>query len=274
MLRLILRRTMADSAVARSYQLVVDRLEAATRSRPSELCKMPTPRLVAVSKTKPASSVAEVYRLGQRNFGENYVQELEEKSNSKEILDNCPDILWHFIGHLQRNKVNKVAAIPNLYMVETVDSSKLATALDAAYQKSTDSVTPQCQRLKIMVQVNTSHEPNKHGCEPNEVVSIVSHVLETCKHLEFVGLMTIGVFDYVPSHPGEINPDFQCLVECKKSVCESLQLDSDNVELSMGMSSDFEHAIAVGSTNVRVGSIIFGARDYHTSTSTDTASTS
>lgn len=256
---------MADSAVGRSFRLVVDRVNAAARSRPADLCRT-MPRLVAVSKTKPAALVAEVYRLGQRHFGENYVQELEEKSNNKEIVDNCPEIRWHYIGNLQRKKVNKIVAIPNLFMVETVDSTKLATALDNACQKLAD----QSKRLKVMVQVNTSHEPNKNGCHPDEAVSVVSHILESCQLLEFVGLMTIGAIDSQPTD-AQINPDFQCLIECKKSVCERLKLNVDSVELSMGMSSDFEHAIAVGSTNVRVGSIIFGVRDYHTSTAADAA---
>jgi hypothetical protein len=249
---------MADSTVARSFRSVVDRVTAATRARPPELSRV-NPRLVAVSKTKPASLVAEVYQLGQRHFGENYVQELEEKSNDKLIIENCPEIQWHFIGHLQKNKVNKVVSIPNLFMVETVDNVKLASALDAACQRR---MYP--SRLKVMVQVNTSSEDNKSGCQPGDAVDIVSHIIKSCTQLEFAGLMTIGAIDHDPNSGP--NPDFQNLIKCKEDVCEKLSLDRDSVELSMGMSSDFEHAIAVGSTNVRVGSIIFGSRDYHQNT--------
>lgn len=108
---------------------------------------------MAVSKTKPPNLVIDAYDAGQKHFGENYVNELIEKAGHPDILKR--DIRWHFIGHLQRNKVNKVLAVPNLWVVETVDSNKLATALDTAWPKfrrSDDS------KLNIMVQVNTSKE--------------------------------------------------------------------------------------------------------------------
>jgi len=226
------------------------------------------PRLVAVSKTKPVTDIHQLYQLGQRHFGENYVQEIEEKGNDKLILDSCPDIKWHFIGHLQRNKVNKITDIQGLYVVETVDSVKLASALNSAWEKQERG-----QRLKVMVQVNTSDEDSKHGCDPGAVAGLVSHILKACPHLEFIGLMTIGSVDHDPSTGP--NPDFQKLICCKSNVCEALSLNPALVELSMGMSADFEHAISMGSTNVRVGSVIFGARDYSkTSGSTSTGSSS
>lgn len=95
------------------------------------------------------------YEAGQRHFGENYVNELADKANSPEILEKCKDIRWHFIGHLQKSNVNKLLKVANLHLVETVDSEKIATALDNAwpkYRKSEDS------KLRIMVQVNTSRE--------------------------------------------------------------------------------------------------------------------
>lgn len=111
------------------------------------------PRLVAVSKTKPTNLIIEAYEAGQKHFGENYVNELIEKANHPDILTR--DIRWHFIGHLQRNKVNKLLAIPNLYMVETVDTEKLASALDKAWQKlrKQDNL-----KLNVLVQINTSGE--------------------------------------------------------------------------------------------------------------------
>lgn len=115
------------------------------------------PRLVAVSKTKPTDLIIETYNEGQRHFGENYVQELIEKATNKEILEKCKDIQWHFIGHLQTNKINKVIALPNLYLIETVDSKKLATSLN---QKWPDFGPPN-SKLKIMLQVNTSGEEGK-----------------------------------------------------------------------------------------------------------------
>lgn len=117
-----------------------------------------SPRLVAVSKLKPKELIIEAYKEGQVHFGENYVQELLEKGNDPEILSNCPEIKWHFIGHLQRKNVTKLLNVPNLFIVETVDSEKLATALDARLKsKGTDC------KLNIFVQVNTSGEEGKVG---------------------------------------------------------------------------------------------------------------
>lgn len=113
------------------------------------------PRLVAVGKTKPPELLIAAYEAGQRNFGENYVNELIDKANNAEILEKCKDIRWHFIGHLQRNKVNKILKIPNLYLIETIDSEKLATAVDNAWDKLKKDKDA---KLNIMVQVNTSKE--------------------------------------------------------------------------------------------------------------------
>jgi PLP dependent protein len=105
--------------------------------------------------------------------------------------------------------------------------------------------------------VNTSGEDTKFGVDPGEVEKLASHVVSECKHLRLAGLMTIGQPDY-SSRP----ENFECLTECRKRVCEALGLNEDKLELSMGMSGDFEQAIELGSTNVRIGSVIFGARDY------------
>jgi pyridoxal phosphate enzyme (YggS family) len=247
-------RMAEGEALHKALRAVLERVKVASAARSPGLHSS-EPRLVAVSKTKPASLIVQLYQHGQRHFGENYVQEIEQKGKDKMIIENCQDIKWHFIGHLQRNKINKIIDVPGLYLVETVDSIKLASALNAAWEKQMKT-----ERLKVMVQVNTSDEDNKHGCEPDEVTQIVSHILSTCSHLEFSGLMTIGALDHdLCKGP---NPDFQKLIRCKAEICEKLQLDPSSVELSMGMSGDFEHAISVGSTNIRVGSIIFGARDY------------
>ncbi|KAI9009118.1 hypothetical protein DFJ74DRAFT_611309 [Hyaloraphidium curvatum] len=214
-------------------------------------------RLVAVSKTKPASDVQFAYDSGQRHFGENYVQELVAKA------PQLPrDIQWHFIGHLQSNKCKMLADIPNLFAVETVDSLKLANTLDKACSHRSSP-------LGVFIQVNTSGEPQKGGIEPAEVVGVAKHIVETCKNLRLLGLMTIGLVerDELP------NPDFvatwpsrqrtsvalQCLASCREEVLRGMPEIGD-LELSMGMSSDYVHAIELGSTNVRVGSTIFGAR--------------
>mmetsp|Transcript_12382 Transcript_12382/g.24081 ORF Transcript_12382/g.24081 Transcript_12382/m.24081 type:complete len:279 (+) Transcript_12382:206-1042(+) len=219
------------------------------RGRITDLCGKlgrPEPVLVAVSKTKPDSMVVEAYEAGQRHFGENYVQELVGKA------PNLPqDIKWHFIGMLQSNKAKQIAALPNLYMVESVHSQKLASMLDKNVPED------RSEKLRVLVQVNTSGEDSKSGIEPSGCVALVSHVLKECENLHFAGLMTIGRL-------GDVSPEcFDLLNQCKKDVLEAHpELADKPFEMSMGMSGDFELAIEHGSTSVRVGSSIFGSREY------------
>ncbi|CAD7671117.1 unnamed protein product [Nyctereutes procyonoides] len=159
------------------------------------------PRLVALSKTKPVETVTEAYCHGQRTFGENYVQELLEKASNPKILSSCPEIKWHFIGHLQKQNVNKLMAIPNLFMLETVDSVKLADKVNSLWQERRFS------------------RKNKHGLLPSETVSMVEYINAKCPRLEFVGLMTIGNFGHDLSQGP--NLDFQ------------LSVSPEQVELSM-----------------------------------------
>lgn len=204
-------------------------------------------RVVAVSKTKPVSLVRQVYDAGHRCFGENYVQEIIEKA------PQLPqDIDWHFIGHLQSNKAKSLlTGVPNLAMVEGVDNAKVANHLDRAV--SSLGRNP----LKVLVQVNTSGEASKSGIDPSGCVELVKHVKLHCPNLEFSGLMTIGMPDY-SSTP----ENFKMLSNCRIEVCKALGIAEEQCELSMGMSGDFELAIEMGSTNVRVGSTIFGPREY------------
>ncbi|XP_013414433.1 pyridoxal phosphate homeostasis protein [Lingula anatina] len=260
-----MRRAMASSSgVGSALRDVLDRMTAAAQRRPSDLPDL-HPRLVAVSKTKPPDMVLEAYNCGQKHFGENYVQELEQKSRDT-VLEKCQDIKWHFIGPLQSKKIPKVIGVPNLFVIETIDTEKLATKLNTAWGKLEKS-----DKLKIFVQVNTSKEENKSGCSPDQCGALVSHIISSCPNLKFGGLMTIGALGYDLSKGP--NPDFQELIRCRKEICESLGLRLEEIELSMGMSNDFEHAIEVGSTNVRVGSTIFGARTYPTKKSVDCAET-
>ncbi|XP_077250929.1 uncharacterized protein LOC143890221 [Tasmannia lanceolata] len=204
-------------------------------------------RVVGVSKTKPISLIQQVYDAGHRCFGENYVQE---------FIDKAPqlpgDIEWHFVGHLQTNKAKTLlAAVPNLDMVESVDNAKIANHLDRAVASIGR------KPLKVLVQVNTSGEESKAGVEPSGCVELAKHVKLGCPNLVFSGLMTIGMPDY-SSTP----ENFKTLSNCRMEVCKALGIAEDQCELSMGMSGDFEKAIEMGSTNVRVGSTIFGAREY------------
>ncbi|XP_024023210.1 pyridoxal phosphate homeostasis protein [Morus notabilis] len=206
-----------------------------------------TIRVVAVSKTKPVSLISQVYDAGHRCFGENYVQEIVEKA------PQLPeDIEWHFIGNLQSNKVKMLlTGVPNLAMVESVDDEKIANQLN----RFVGSMGR--KPLKVLVQVNTSGEESKSGVEPSECVELAKHVSLGCPNLEFCGLMTIGMLDYTSTPE-----NFKTLANCRSEVCKALGIAEEQCELSMGMSGDFELAIEMGSTNVRIGSTIFGPREY------------
>lgn len=196
--------------------------------------------------------VIDCYEAGQRHFGENYAQELSEKANNAECLELCPEIKWHFIGPIQSNKAKMIAKCPNLYLVETVSSEKVADILDKSISQEGR------QPLQVYVQVNTSGEEQKSGENADGAVKLCQHIRSKCANLKLAGLMTIGSFNHdLAEGP---NPDFQQLIVVRTKVCEELQITENDLELSMGMSNDFEHAIDVGSTNVRVGSTIFGAR--------------
>ena len=230
---------MTAKNLAETLARVAQASARAARSKPA--------RLVAVSKTKPVSQMMECYDAGHRVFGENYVQEIVEKAPAMPA-----DVSWRFIGHLQSNKVRAlVTGVPGLAAIETVDSAKLANKLNNAVKDLERAP------LGVMVQVNTSGEESKHGVEPGAAVVDLAKIVRDAEHLRFEGLMTIGMPDYT-SRP----ENFECLRKCREEVCAALGLDVNAVELSMGMSGDFEAAVEMGSDSVRVGSSIFGARDY------------
>ncbi|GAB0087394.1 Pyridoxal phosphate homeostasis protein [Sergentomyia squamirostris] len=251
------RKIMSEVDVKQTLKLVLEKIEGAFKNRPSTL-ETEKPYLVAVSKTKPAEMVMEAYEAGQRHFGENYVQELVEKASHPGILDKCKEIRWHFIGHLQSNKVNKVISIPGLHMIETVDSQKLAEIVNRAWEKRRQEVASTEERLRVLVQVNTSGEGQKSGVEPAEAVQLYKFIRDNCPSLSVQGVMTIGKFDHDYSQGP--NEDFIVLMKCHENIIKELQLNPQDVHVSMGMSHDFEHAINAGSSIVRVGSSIFGTR--------------
>jgi pyridoxal phosphate enzyme (YggS family) len=244
------------SAIGSNLKKVRERVAAAAELRPEELKNIcPSPKLVAVGKTQPKEALIEAYKHGARFFGENFVQELVEKATSPELKENCPDIQWHFIGTLQRSNVPKLVSIADrLHLVETVSSEKLAICLnDTLKKKNVESP------LNVFIQVNTSGEETKGGVPPGNLVQLVKFVLDKCPNLKFKGLMTIGVYDCTDDLANE---DFKLLYNLLDKVCKELDLEQKNLELSMGMSGDFEKAIIMGSTNVRVGTTIFGPRQY------------
>lgn len=240
--------TEMDSEVATNYKTVENRVAKAAVASASV-------RLVAVSKTKPLAMLQAAYTAGCRCFGENYVQELVEKA---ELWQDRDDVHWHFIGALQSNKcnalVNCMRTDVSRLIVETVASPKLASKLNNAVSNIGSE-----KRLKVFVQVNTSGEDSKSGVEPGqECVDLCLHIVKDCPALELCGLMTIGA-------PGDAGC-FDTLAKCREQASAALAgvVDLGPLELSMGMSGDFEEAIAAGATNVRVGSTIFGDRDYST----------
>ncbi|KAL5284322.1 PROSC family protein [Megaselia abdita] len=247
-------RRMSSVDVKAGIISVLERVEQAYSRRPPTITTL-KPQLVAVSKTKPVEAIIEAYSTGQRYFGENYVNELSEKASNEEILRNCPEIKWHFIGHLQTNKINKVLKSPGIDMIETVDSEKLANNLDNAWGKIAGNDSGP---LKVLIQVNSSAEAEKNGVEPSKAPALYKHIKEKCSNLDVRGVMTIGAFGF--DYSKGPNPDFVALMKCHAQICEESAVRPEDLQVSMGMSDDFEKAIEMGSTIVRVGSSIFGYR--------------
>jgi pyridoxal phosphate enzyme (YggS family) len=198
-------------------------------------------KLVAVSKTKPAEAVREAYAAGQRAFGENYAQELATK---RQELADLAGIEWHFIGHLQTNKAKVVAKAADV--VHAVDSSVLARELGKRALSA-----ERAQPLPVLIEVNVSREPQKHGAAPSELVEVIAAV-HAEPALALRGLMTMPPF----GDPDAARRAFETLASLRCLHGGAAVLP----ELSMGMSADVEIAIACGATMVRVGTAIFGAR--------------
>jgi pyridoxal phosphate enzyme, YggS family len=196
--------------------------------------------LLAVSKTHPAEMLREMYATGQRSFGENYLQEALEKIEALADLE----IDWHFIGHVQRNKTKHLAS--NFAWVHGVDRLIIAERL-SSQREATQAP------LNICLQVNIDAQDTKDGCQPNEVAGLVAQI-STLPNLRLRGLMVIPA----PNNP-QAFADAKMLFEHVKAQHAKPE-DWDT--LSMGMSGDMTDAIAAGSTMVRVGTALFGARDY------------
>lgn len=228
--------------LCKAYDGILNQVNSASQGRPV--------RLVAVSKLKPASDIQTLYDHGVRHFGENYVQELITKAR-----ELPKDIKWHFIGGLQTGKCKDLARhIDNLYAVEAIDATKKCKKLDTIRAEVNGAP------INIYLQINTSGEEQKSGYSSTDLKELYESVefllSENCKTLKLSGLMTIGSFSESTSE-GEENKDFKVLVDLKKHLDEKFLL---NLELSMGMSNDYIQAIHQGSSSVRVGTSIFGAR--------------
>ena len=200
--------------------------------------------LIAVSKTKPVDMLKEAYDFGTRIFGENKVQEITEK------YDALPrDISWHMIGHLQRNKVKYI--IDKVDYIHSVDSVRLAETIEKEAAKHNLTV-------KILVEVNVAGEESKFGLSPEEVLPFIEEISEF-SHILVCGLMTIAPF---VENPEENRPYFSRLRKLSVDI-DSKKVNNVNMSmLSMGMTNDYEVAIEEGATMVRIGTGLFGARNY------------
>ncbi|MBR1743691.1 MAG: YggS family pyridoxal phosphate-dependent enzyme [Lachnospiraceae bacterium] len=201
--------------------------------------------LICVSKTKPVEMIKEAYDLGEREFGENKAQEMKEKY---ELLPK--DIHWHFIGHLQTNKVRYV--VGRAYLIHSVDSLHLAEAIEQESRKK-EVIS------HILLEVNVAKEESKFGIHTEETVELVKKIA-AFPHIRIEGLMTIAPF---VGNPEENRQIFQKLYELSVDIGRK---NIDNVSmgvLSMGMTNDYEVAVEEGATYIRVGTGIFGERDYN-----------
>ena len=227
--------------LAENYQRIIKEIREAERKagRPEG-----SVRLIAVSKTKPVEMREEAWRLGQRVFGENHVQEIVEKK------DAHPEYEFHMIGHLQRNKVRQV--VGRVSMIHSVDSLRLAEEI------SKESVKKQLV-TDILLEVNAAGEESKYGFLP-EMLPDAAAEIAALPGIRIRGLMTVApnVED-----PEENRPVFRRIAQLAVDISAQNVDNIDMYELSMGMTNDFSVAIEEGATMVRIGTALFGAREYN-----------
>lgn len=201
--------------------------------------------LVAVSKTKPNEDLMELYKLGQRDFGENYVQELVDKAA---VLPN--DIRWHFIGHLQSNKVKFIA--PFVHMIHGVDSLKLLQEINKQAIKNN-------RVIDCLLQIHIAEEETKFGLDETELGQIITQI-DQLPNVRICGLMGMASFS---EDQHKVRNEFNYLNSLFTQFKSWFLAHTDKAPiLSMGMSGDYAMAIKEGSTLVRIGSLLFGARNY------------
>jgi PLP dependent protein len=222
-----------DTGIARRLADVRERIAAAARRAGREPAEL---RLLAISKFQPVEAVRAALAAGQTEFGENRAQELAEK-----LPEAPPGARWHFVGRLQRNKVRLV--VGRVELIHSVDRVSLAKAVSAQAARHD-------MHQRVLVQVDMAGEPQKGGCAPDDVPSLLDHI-SRLDGVSAVGLMTIPPLDADPV------PVFERL---RALGARHAQAFPELVELSMGMSADLEAAVAHGATIVRVGTAIFGPR--------------
>ena len=197
--------------------------------------------LIAISKTKPVEDILELYHLGHRDFGENYVQELVEKA---ELLPK--DIRWHFIGHLQSNKVKNIAAF--IHLIHGVDSLKLLKEINNQGKKNN-------RVIDCLLQVHIAQEETKFGLNEEELLQLLNGSISQLRNIKICGLMCMAS---LTDNMNKVRNEFHFL---KLLFTKLMTHDSRLTTLSMGMSGDYKIAIEEGSTMVRIGSLIFGERN-------------
>jgi len=228
------------STIRENLQQVRQKIELAARRasrKPEEIL------LIGVSKTHPADTIREAYDAGLRHFGENRVQEWEGKLGALADLS----ARWHLIGHLQSNKAARAAKV--FHSIDSVDDWSLAQRLDRAQAEKNSG-----EKLRVLIEVHMGGEETKSGVSEADLPELAERVM-TLPHLEFAGLMCIPPFR---ENPEEARPFFETLRKLKDQL-ES-RIGRPLPTLSMGMSHDFEPAILEGSTEVRIGTAIFGIR--------------
>lgn len=237
---------MSETYIRENLEQIEKRIQAACdrsgRNRDEVL-------LIAVSKTKPASMVREAMEAGIRDFGENKVQELCEKAEEiGQPLDR--PLNWHLIGHLQRNKVKYVAG--RTCLIHSVDSLRLAEEIQKEAEKK------DCH-ADVLIEVNIGEEESKTGIAKEETVELIKAVAGLSR-VHIKGLMAIAP---IVDEPEESRPYFQEMARLREEI-RSMELPGVEMrELSMGMTGDFEVAVEEGATMIRVGTAIFGGRNYH-----------
>lgn len=203
--------------------------------------------LVAVSKIQPSKSIQSLYNFGHRDFGENYVQELVEKAESLP-----KDIRWHFIGHLQTNKVKYIA--PFIYLVHGVDSLKLLKEINKQAEKNN-------RTIHVLLQVHIAKETTKFGLNESELKEIIDQIQESdFKNIIIKGLMGMATFT---DDTAKIQTEFKYLKTLYDQYTSLSHTSFQWSTLSMGMSDDYKIAIQNGSNMVRIGSLLFGRRPLH-----------
>jgi hypothetical protein len=205
--------------------------------------------LVAVSKTKPATDIQEMYALGQRDFGENYVQELVDKH-----AQLPQDIRWHYIGHLQSNKVKYIA--PFVHLIHAVDSFSLLLEINKQAAKHN-------RVIKVLLQMHIADEETKFGMSNTELVEFMEYYQAQEKDLQHVQICGLMGMASLTDDEQKIRKEFANLSNTFRHLARSYFLFNEHFDIiSTGMSSDYKIAIEEGSTMVRIGSLLFGERNY------------